>query len=97
MNHHTTLLALLGCALAITACSKEPNAAATACGTPQYQTIEAMIHTGDGMGHGPDIGSSEWKSVIERKLGIWGNPNVPAPDAYEWCSFIEQHIKASQR
>ena len=41
------------------------------------------------MGHGPDIGSEEWKSVIEFKLGVRGNPNVPDRNSREWCRFID--------
>ena len=45
------------------------------------------------MGHGPDIGSGEWKSVVEFKLGIRGNPDVPDRDSQEWCSYIDALIQ----
>jgi hypothetical protein len=41
------------------------------------------------MGHGPDIGSEEWKSVIEFKLGVRGNQGVPDRNSQEWCRFID--------
>jgi len=41
------------------------------------------------MGHGPDIGSEEWKSVIEFKLGVRGSPDVPDRNSREWCHFID--------
>ena len=42
------------------------------------------------MGHGPDIGSEEWKSVIEFKLGIRGNPDVPDRNSSQWCDYIDK-------
>ena len=44
--------------------------------------------TGDGQGHGPDLGSSEWRSVIEFKLGIRGDPSVPPRNSELWCAYI---------
>ena len=40
------------------------------CTAAWYQSIEEKVPTGDGRGHGPDVGSDEWKSVVEFKLGI---------------------------
>jgi len=59
------------------------------CTEPWYQTVEKTVSSGDGMGHGPDIGSEEWKSVIEFKLGVRGNPNVPDRNSRAWCRFID--------
>ena len=53
-----------------------------------YQSVESALPSGDGMGHGPDIGSAEWRSVIEFRLGIRGNADVPDRDSDEWCSYI---------
>jgi len=55
--------------------------------------IENNISTGDGKGHGPDIGSDEWKSVIEFKLGIRGDANIPPRDSQAWCRYIDQRVK----
>jgi hypothetical protein len=68
--------------------TKRPNL----CAESWYETVELAIPTGDGMGHGPDIGSEEWKSVIEFRLGIRGNPAVPDRNSQEWCSFINIFI-----
>ncbi len=46
------------------------------------------------MGHGPDIGSEEWKSVVEFQLGIRGNPGVPDRSSEAWCPFTDQQIQA---
>ena len=43
---------------------------------------------------GPDIGSDEWQSVIEFKLGIRGQADLPARGSREWCEFIEARLQA---
>jgi uncharacterized protein len=70
--------------------------AGDSCSDTWYQSVEARIATGDGLGHGPDIGSGEWQAVIEFKLGIRDKENLPARDSHAWCSYIEQIISASQ-
>ena len=64
------------------------------CTEPWYRAVESAIPSGDGMGHGPDLGSEEWKSVIEFKLGIRGNPATPDRNSPEWCNYINQFIKS---
>jgi hypothetical protein len=59
------------------------------CTDSWYQSVELAVSTGDGMGHGPDIGSAEWKSVVEFKLGIRENPDVPDRNSREWCRYID--------
>jgi|GEM_PF-825513 len=61
------------------------------CSEQWYEFVEENIATGDGLGHGPDVGSSEWRSVIEFKLGIRGEPQLPAVDSEQWCEFIHRH------
>jgi len=63
------------------------------CTESWYNAVESAIPSGDGMGHGPDIGSEEWKSVIEFKLGIRGNPNIPDRNSPDWCNYINDFIK----
>lgn len=62
------------------------------CSVVWFERLEDQYHTGDGAGHGPDIGSDEWKSVIEFKLGIREDPNVPGPGTAEWCKYIDDYI-----
>ena len=62
------------------------------CTYPWYQSIDKILHTTDGQGHGPDIGSDEWKSVIEFKLGVRDGVNVPERSSDQWCQYIDQHI-----
>ena len=65
----------------------------TPCSIEWYQSIEKKVTTGDGHGHGPDIGSDEWKSVIEFKLGIRGNSTVPQRDSEAWCRYIDHLVQ----
>ena len=65
------------------------------CTDSWYQSVDKVLQTTDGLGHGPDIGSDEWKSVIEFKLGVRGEANVPERSSDHWCQYIDQHIKAT--
>ena len=67
------------------------------CSKPWLQMVEQKLSTGDGQGHGPDLGSSEWRSVVEFKLGIRGNSGVPDRDSEEWCTYIDQAISGTVR
>jgi steroid delta-isomerase-like uncharacterized protein len=62
------------------------------CSEPWLEIVEQKLSTGDGQGHGPDLGSSEWRSVVEFKLGIRGNPEVPDRTTDEWCAYIDDKI-----
>jgi uncharacterized protein len=66
------------------------------CSDAWYQSIDDEVSTSDGHGHGPDIGSDEWKSVIEFKLGIRGKPDVPDIKTRAWCSYVEKLVRASR-
>ena len=43
------------------------------CSDGWFSLVETKVMTGDGQGHGPDLGSLEWRSVIEFRLGILGH------------------------
>ncbi|MDH3977086.1 MAG: hypothetical protein OEU86_01120 [Gammaproteobacteria bacterium] len=62
------------------------------CTKPWNSYVETAVNTGDGQGHGPDPGSDEWRSVIEFKLGIRGNPDIPPRDSAAWCDYIDEQI-----
>ena len=65
------------------------------CSDSRYRSIEEKVATSDAQGHGPDVGSDEWKSVIEFKLGIRDKANLPERDSEAWCSYIEQIVSAN--
>lgn len=56
-----------------------------------YSIVQKQIQTSDSSGHGPDLGSDEWKGVVEFKLGIRGKPDIPAKNTQEWCEYIDMH------
>ena len=70
--------------------------AQSVCTYPWYQSIDKILHTTDGQGHGPDVGSDEWKSVIEFKLGVRDGADVPERSSDQWCQYIDQHINGKQ-
>ena len=68
-------------------------AAETLCSDSWYRFIEKTVTTSDNQGHGPDVGSGEWKSVIEFKLGIRDKPNLPDRDSEAWCRHVDQIVR----
>ncbi|MDI1246002.1 MAG: MliC family protein [Rhodoferax sp.] len=66
------------------------------CSDAWYRFTEQKVPTADGQGHGPDIGSDEWKSVVEFKLGIRYKPDVPLRDSEAWCRYIDPIVRSSR-
>ena len=64
------------------------------CSAEWFDFVERKVSSGDGQGHGPDLGSDEWKGVVEFRLGIRGQPNIPPRDSAEWCSYIDRLVRA---
>lgn len=81
-----TLVTVIGCT-AIE--NRELNA--QVCSSKWYALVEKQVLTGDGHGHGPDIGSKEWRSVVEFKLGIRGDKNTPPLESIQWCEYINDN------
>lgn len=77
--------------LTLYGCSQESNtsASATPCSPSWFEAVEAKVSTGDGQGHGPDVGSSEWRSVVEFRLGVRGDEAVPSSESQAWCDYID--------
>ena len=63
------------------------------CSNSWCRLMDDTVGTSDNQGHGPDIGSDEWKSVIEFKLGIRGDPNLPDRGSEAWCRLIDQIVR----
>ncbi|MFC3093435.1 hypothetical protein DRW07_04325 [Alteromonas sediminis] len=88
------VLAVTGCNLPLN--SKEAEKAGlSACDLRSFRSIEHAIQSGDGHGHGPNIGSDEWKSTIEFKLGVTPQEKELALHTANWCEFIESRIAQS--
>jgi len=83
---------LLIIAVVFTSCvnKKQEKQKAQECNQTWFDKVESKIPTGDEHGHGPDIGSDEWKSVVEHRMGIKGNKIVPSIKSKEWCSYIDR-------
>lgn len=81
------LLAAKGAGAGGTAQAIEP------CSDAWNRYVEQRLVSGDGQGHGPDIGSDEWKGVIEFRLGVRGQPDVPARDSEAWCRYIDRLLR----
>ena len=86
MNSRLLILLLLAAVSLPAAAGAE---APIPCTAQWYQWVEHKLVSGDGQGHGPDIGSDEWKSVIEFKLGIRGQSQLPVRDSEDWCQLID--------
>ena len=69
------------------------SAGITPCSDEWNHHVDQEVVTGDGQGHGPDIGSDEWKGVVEFKLGIRGQAGLPARDSNDWCQLIDQLLR----
>lgn len=67
---------------------------AAPCSDAWNQLVDKKLVSGDGQGHGPDLGSDEWKGVIEFKLGIRGKAGLPTRDSTEWCELIDGLVRA---
>lgn len=84
-------IAALLAVVVLPVCSADPGRPAP-CSESWYPYIDGLVVTGDGAGHGPDIGSDEWQSVVEFKLEIRGNPEVPSRSSRAWCEFIDELV-----
>lgn len=73
------------------AAPEDNGARKSLCSSDWYSLVEKQIPTGDGAGHGPDPGSTEWRSVVEFKLGIRGDSGVPPLDTDQWCDYIDKN------
>jgi hypothetical protein len=72
---------------------RTPVRQAPLCSPSWVAFVDSVLTSGDGSGHGPDLGSGEWKSVIEFKLGVRGNPEVPDRSTPAWCAFVDERIR----
>lgn len=57
--------------------------------------IESQRPTSDKNGHGPDIGSREWRGVILHRLGV-KDPHRQSLDEKQWCAYVLKRIKSQE-
>ena len=69
----------------------------TACTAELFRAAESRWPTDDGQGHGPDPGSIEWRAAVEFRLGVRGDPAVPARDGEAWCTWLERRLETARQ
>ena len=74
------------------ACATNGLARPVPCSPEWFSAVEAELDSTDGMGHGPDVGSDEWRSVVEFRLGIRGQSGIPPRQSDAWCRYIEDEL-----
>lgn len=84
-------LVLLAASFSSSGSAASPPAA---CSDATYRSIEQRVRTGDTQGHGPDVGSDEWQSAVEFRLGIRGRADVPQRGSEAWCRHVDELAKA---
>ena len=83
------------------ACAKASNSgkwipeAKVLCSDQWFRFVEEKMPTGDGQRHGPDLGSDEWMSGVEFKLGIRDKSDLPSKNSDDWCRYIDQIVRAN--
>lgn len=75
---------------AATAPGAAPAAAPTPCSADWYTQVEAKLHVLDAEGHGPDLGSAEWKGAVEHRLGVADDASFPELGTPAWCEAVDQ-------
>lgn len=63
-----------------------------ACTEAWFWLVESIVTSGDGLGHGPDLGSDEWKSTVQFKLGLRDDAAAPPIASTAWCQYIDAAI-----
>ena len=85
--------------IAVTSCGNgiQPGAVTEPCSTEWIQLVEDKLSTSDSQGHGPDLGSMEWRSTVEFKLGIRDDPAVPDLESVEWCLYVNEKVFEAEK
>lgn len=92
---HATASALLSLSLLAWGNGPDTETNSSPCSEEWFRYVESQLGTGDGAGHGPDVGSAEWKSVVEFKLGIRDDPQVPNVASDTWCDYIDALLESN--
>jgi hypothetical protein len=88
-----TMLTISVLLVAVNLSAVAGSEALTPCTAEWNQYVEHKLVSGDGQGHGPDIGSDEWQGVIEFKLGIRGQAGLPDRASEDWCQLIDSLLR----
>ena len=91
LTYASALLLVLALEFPGPAAAQAGGSSAGVCSEEWYSRVEAQVDTGDGRGHGPDPGSTEWRSTVEFRLGIRDDPRGPPLETEAWCRHINEH------
>ena len=83
---------MLSACLAGCTAMPESSSIQNACLPQWYQFVENQVQVADEQGHGPDIGSPEWQSAVEYRLGLRGRPDLPPATSARWCAYIDDEL-----
>lgn len=101
-RHIRRFTILLPTALLLLACSGQKvveqgeNRQPITCSPAWFETVEKSLNSGDGYGHGPDLGSDEWMSVVEFRLGVRGQTGLPERGSDAWCDAMDKLMAAGE-
>ena len=62
------------------------------CSDDWYQAVETKIQISDEQGHGPDLGSGEWQSALEFRLGVRDDQEFPEMGSASWCERTDSLV-----
>jgi len=73
------------------------------CSPEWFVGIDERLQIGDAQGHGPDLGSPEWRAAVQRKLKLDGSQpsslkptsdktRAPQLASDQWCQFIDNYL-----
>lgn len=62
------------------------------CSPEWYQSADKKLSITDEDGHGPDLGSLEWRSAVEFKLDLKNVSDKPEKSSTQWCKFIDKNM-----
>lgn len=85
---------LMAAAVFAAACDELPERTDVVCSPSFYDVIESRVHVTDDEGHGPDLGSGEWKRAVEHKLGVRQGADFPAIDSDAWCQRVYELVRS---
>ncbi|GAA5188320.1 MliC family protein [Ferrimonas gelatinilytica] len=90
--HQRSILPILCVVISLFPITLQAAQGETPCSGNWQRYVEANLPSGDGAGHGPDLGSVEWQSVIEFHLGVRGDGSLPSKESEAWCHYIDRAL-----
>lgn len=82
------MLFIIGCAI-----TEDANGQKSIPCSPQwYQLADKKLSISDEDGHGPDLGSLEWRSAVEFKLDLKNVSDKPEKSSMQWCEYIDKSM-----